>query len=53
MCKASIEDILAPKPEARPRIHAYSIADAALPYLKAQYNKVPGIWPRSRASSSE
>ena len=25
----TIEDILAPKPEARPRIYAYSIADAA------------------------
>ena len=29
MSKASIEEILAPKPEARPRIYAYSIADAA------------------------
>ncbi len=29
MSKATIEDILAPKPEARPRIYAYSIADAA------------------------
>ena len=27
--KPSIEDILAPKPEARPRIYAYTIADAA------------------------
>ncbi|GAB1234412.1 GIY-YIG nuclease family protein [Ferrigenium sp. UT5] len=25
----TIEEILAPKPEARPRIYAYSIADAA------------------------
>ncbi|MDY0038180.1 MAG: DEAD/DEAH box helicase family protein [Zoogloea oleivorans] len=29
MSKPSIEEILAPKPEARPRIYAYSIADAA------------------------
>lgn len=29
MNKPSIEEILAPKPEARPRIYAYSIADAA------------------------
>ena len=29
MSKPGIEDILAPKPEARPRIYAYSIADAA------------------------
>ena len=29
MSKASIEEILAPKPEVRPRIYAYSIADAA------------------------
>jgi len=29
MSKPTIEDILAPKPEARPRIYAYSIADAA------------------------
>ncbi len=29
----SIEEILAPKPEARPRIHAYSIADEANPCL--------------------
>ncbi len=29
MSKPSIEDILAPKPEARPRIYAYSIIDAA------------------------
>jgi hypothetical protein len=29
MNKPSIEDILAPKPESRPRIYAYSIADAA------------------------
>ena len=29
MSKATIEDILAPKPESRPRIYAYSIADAA------------------------
>lgn len=29
MSKPSIEDILTPKPEARPRIYAYSIADAA------------------------
>jgi len=29
MNKPSIDDILAPKPEARPRIYAYSIADAA------------------------
>jgi hypothetical protein len=29
MNKPSIEDILAPKPEARPRIYAYSIADVA------------------------
>lgn len=29
MSKASIDEILAPKPEARPRIYAYSIADAA------------------------
>jgi len=27
--KPTIEDILAPKPEARPRIYAYAIADAA------------------------
>jgi hypothetical protein len=29
MSKPGIEDILAPKPEARPRIYAYSIADVA------------------------
>src|SRR5947208_8417266 len=29
MSKPTIEDILAPKPEARPRIYAYSIADEA------------------------
>ena len=29
MSKPSIQDILAPRPEARPRIYAYSIADAA------------------------
>jgi len=29
MSKPAIEDILAPKPEAHPRIYAYSIADAA------------------------
>ncbi len=29
MNKPTIEDILAPKPEARPRLYAYSIADAA------------------------
>ena len=29
MNKPTIEDILAPKPEARPRIYAYAIADAA------------------------
>lgn len=29
MSKPGIEEILAPKPEARPRIYAYSIADAA------------------------
>lgn len=29
MSKPTIEDILAPKPQARPRIYAYSIADAA------------------------
>jgi hypothetical protein len=29
MNKPSIEEILAPKPEARPRIYAYSIADQA------------------------
>ncbi|MBS0357050.1 MAG: restriction endonuclease [Proteobacteria bacterium] len=29
MSKPSIEEILSPKPEARPRIYAYSIADAA------------------------
>ena len=29
MNKPAIEEILAPKPEARPRIYAYSIADAA------------------------
>ena len=29
MSKPSIEEILTPKPEARPRIYAYSIADAA------------------------
>ena len=29
MSKPSIEEILAPKPEVRPRIYAYSIADAA------------------------
>lgn len=29
MSKPTIEEILAPKPEARPRIYAYSIADAA------------------------
>ncbi|CAN5431572.1 DEAD/DEAH box helicase family protein [soil metagenome] len=29
MTKPTIEDILAPKPEARPRIYAYAIADAA------------------------
>lgn len=29
MDRPTIEDILAPKPEARPRIYAYSIADAA------------------------
>ena len=29
MSKPNIEEILAPKPEARPRIYAYSIADAA------------------------
>ncbi len=29
MNKSTIEEILAPKPEARPRIYAYSIADAA------------------------
>ncbi|MDP2787259.1 MAG: restriction endonuclease [Pseudomonadota bacterium] len=29
MSKASIEEILVPKPEARPRIYAYSITDAA------------------------
>ncbi|GAA0007268.1 hypothetical protein BRDID11002_72740 [Bradyrhizobium diazoefficiens] len=29
MSKPTIEDILAPKPEARPRIYAYSIDDEA------------------------
>ena len=29
MSKPAIEEILAPKPEARPRIYAYSIADEA------------------------
>ena len=29
MSKPTIEDILAPKPEARPRIYAYAIADVA------------------------
>lgn len=29
MTKASIDDILSPRPEARPRIYAYSIADGA------------------------
>ena len=29
MNKPSIEDILAPKPEVRPRIYAYAIDDAA------------------------
>ncbi len=29
MSKPTIEDILTPKPEARPRIYAYAIADAA------------------------
>ncbi len=29
MTKPTIEEILAPRPEARPRIYAYSIADAA------------------------
>src|SRR3989337_801125 len=29
MSKPTIEEILAPKPEARPRIYAYSIADEA------------------------
>lgn len=29
MNKPTIEDILAPKPDARPRIYAYSIADEA------------------------
>jgi hypothetical protein len=29
MSRPSIEEILAPKPEARPRVYAYSIADAA------------------------
>ena len=29
MSKPTIEEILAPKPEARPRIYAYSIADKA------------------------
>ena len=29
MSKPTIEEILAPRPEARPRIYAYSIADAA------------------------
>lgn len=29
MNKPSIDEILAPKPEARPRIYAYAIADAA------------------------
>jgi hypothetical protein len=29
MIKPTIEEILTPKPEARPRIYAYTIADAA------------------------
>ncbi|MDG7111596.1 hypothetical protein OVO43_12065, partial [Streptococcus pneumoniae] len=29
MIKQTIDEILSPKPEARPRIYAYSIADAA------------------------
>src|SRR5690242_8064658 len=29
MSKVSIEEVLAPRPEARPRIYAYSIADEA------------------------
>jgi hypothetical protein len=29
MTKPTVEDILTPKPEARPRIYAYAIADAA------------------------
>ena len=29
MNKPSIEEVLTPKPEARPRIYAYAIADAA------------------------
>ena len=29
MNKPTVDEILAPKPEARPRIYAYSIADAA------------------------
>lgn len=29
MNKPSIDEVLAPKPEARPRIYAYAIADAA------------------------
>jgi hypothetical protein len=29
MSKPTIEEILAPKPEARPRIHAWAIANAA------------------------
>ena len=30
MMSKTIEELLAPKPEARPRIYAYSIADKAL-----------------------
>lgn len=29
MIKPTIEEILAPRPEAKPRIYAYTIADAA------------------------
>ena len=43
MNKPTIDEILAPKPEARPRIYAYSIDDAAPPHVSDRFAHVAGF----------